>query len=424
MINRKEIPNITKLTQVNVPQSETCSSANGILFHYLKGNSEFVRIDVHFYAGKAFQDRYLVSAFTNGLLREGTKFHSSAEIAEKLDYYGAWLRTNSSTEKASLSLYSLQKFLPYTLQILNEVMKYPNFPENEFQTLRKQQRQSFLLSQEKVEEISDQEFQKRLYGPQCKYSATAELKDYDNLQIEWIREFYEKYYTIAPSAVYITGNLSKENIKQIEAIFESYPPLASIPQDSALYQFSPQSEQEIFIKKENSVQAAINVGRILFSRNHPDFHKFSLLNTVLGGYFGSRLMSNIREEKGYTYGIHSSLYTNLETGHLQISTQTANEYVRPVLSEINFEINRLCNDLIPDNELSVVKNYMIGSLARMLDGDFSRTNLYISLNNYGLNMKEYIDNRLEIINTTTSEELKSLAQKYLGSEKLHQVIVG
>jgi predicted Zn-dependent peptidase len=248
--------------------------------------------------------------------------------------------------------------------------------------------------------------------------------DYENIQREWIEEFYNQFYTIAPSDVFVIGNLSPKEVEKIEAIFESYPPLKNAPKDSSLYQFSPQLEEEIVIKKENSVQAAINIGCQLFSRKHPDFHKFTLLNTVLGGYFGSRLMSNIREEKGYTYGIQSSVYTNLETGHMQISTQTANEYIDNVIAEIYKELKLLCEEPIPNDELNIVKNYMIGSMARTLDGDFSRAGFYISVNNYGMDIEEYVNTKLEVINSTTSDELKSLAQKYFGSKKMHQVIVG
>lgn len=424
MIDRSIAPHYTNLTKVNIPQSKTRLSSNGIKFHYLKGNSDFTQIDVHFFAGSAFQKQFLVASFTNGLLREGTKYHSSSEIAEKLDYYGAWLKCGSSIEKASLSLFSLQKFLPETLQILDEIMKFPVFPENEFLTIKNQAKQKFLLRNEKVVEIAEKEFLKKIYGPCSKFSATAELEDYEGIQIDWINDFYNSHYTMAPSDVYITGNLSDNEKKRVESIFESYPSLTTLPQVSHIYKFDPQPECELFIKKENSVQAAINMGQLLFSRTHPDFHKFSLLNTVLGGYFGSRLMSNIREDKGYTYGIYSTICSNLDTGHFQINTQTANEYIRPVLNEINLEIKRLCSELIPDKELAIVKNYMIGSLARMLDGDFSRTSLYISLNNNGLDMQEYIDNRLDVINNTTAEELRLLAQKYWGKGIFHQVIVG
>lgn len=425
MINRKISPIISPLTKFNLPTIEVRNSvANDIKYHYINCTNEFVRIDVHFYAGKAYQNHFLVSTFTNALLREGTKFHSSREIAENLDYYGAWLKTSSSIEKASLTLYSLKKFLPHTLPILNEVMKYPSFPENEFETLKKQRIQSYLLSLEKVEELSDRQFNKELYGNQSKYSAVAELEDYEKIRIDWIKDFFEKYYTSSPCDVFVMGNLTSDEQKQIEEMFKLYQSSSETLQDSPLYQFSPQQAKEVFIEKKDSVQSAINIGKILFSRKHPDFHKFSLLNTVLGGYFGSRLMSNIREEKGYTYGINSFIYTHAEIGHFQIGTQTANEYVKPVLKEIQFEIQRLCNDLIPDDELSIVKNYMTGSLARTLDGDLSKTNLYISLNNYGLDIKEYVSDRLDAINNTTSEELRTLAQNYLGKERLHQVVVG
>ncbi|MBR4970457.1 MAG: insulinase family protein, partial [Paludibacteraceae bacterium] len=252
MINRKISPIISPLTKFNLPTIEVRNSvANDIKYHYINCTNEFVRIDVHFYAGKAYQNHFLVSTFTNALLREGTKFHSSREIAENLDYYGAWLKTSSSIEKASLTLYSLKKFLPHTLPILNEVMKYPSFPENEFETLKKQRKQSYLLSLEKVEELSDRQFNKELYGNQSKYSAVAELEDYEKIRIDWIKDFFEKYYTSSPCDVFVMGNLTSDEQKQIEEMFKLYQSSSETLQDSPLYQFSPHQAKEVFIEKKD-----------------------------------------------------------------------------------------------------------------------------------------------------------------------------
>ena len=161
----------------------------------------------------------------------------------------------------------------------------------------------------------------------------------------------------------------------------------------------------------------------VISRTHPDYMKLRILNTVLGGYFGSRLMLNIREDKGFTYGISSSVIGLKEDAYLSVSTQTGTEYVRPLIEEVFNEIERLRKEKVPEEELKMVKSYLSGELARIFDGPFSICDAYISLIANQLDF-EYYDRQFMTVQSITAEELQEVACKYFVRDKFYTSVAG
>ena len=165
------------------------------------------------------------------------------------------------------------------------------------------------------------------------------------------------------------------------------------------------------------------MGMPLINRTHPDFPSVQVLNTVLGGYFGSRLMANIREDKGYTYGIGSGMSSLKHAGTLFIATEVGAEVCKATLTEIEKEINILKTELIPEKELALVKNYLLGSLLGSLENVFSHADKFKTLYFAGLGY-EYYDRYTEVIKTINAYELLKLANQYLDFDKFYKVIVG
>jgi predicted Zn-dependent peptidase len=161
----------------------------------------------------------------------------------------------------------------------------------------------------------------------------------------------------------------------------------------------------------------------LFTRKHPDFIPFTILNTVLGEYFGSRLMSNLREDKGYTYGVNSMVSEYQNIGYFLIATDVAAEHVDSALKEIRFEIEKLQTELIEQEELDLVKNYLLGQLLKSADGPYAMTDLYVHLQSFGLEV-DYYNRYIHEINEITSEELQDCAKKYLNWDDLTIVTAG
>jgi zinc protease len=165
------------------------------------------------------------------------------------------------------------------------------------------------------------------------------------------------------------------------------------------------------------------VGKFWVPKSHPDFHALSVLVTILGGYFGSRLMANIREEKGYTYGIGSFVLSLKHVSYLVISTEVGNEYVELTLKEIAIEMKKLQTEPVSENELETVKSYLLGEFLRDFDGPFALSGSFKAINDFDLDYSFY-DRYLTVLRNLTSGELMQLAQQYLNPEDFYTVVAG
>jgi predicted Zn-dependent peptidase len=189
------------------------------------------------------------------------------------------------------------------------------------------------------------------------------------------------------------------------------------------YPMASSEQKHHFIVKEGAMQSAIRMGNIAIGRDHIDFAGLKVLNAILGGYFGSRLMTNLREDKGYTYGIGSSVVPLQHGGYFVISGEVGAEVTKPALQEIKSELWRLCNEQVPESELSLVRSYLSGEMLRAVDGPFAQANMYRELIENSLTVSHFI----ELINTVqhiTAHQLQDLANKYLNPENLFTLVVG
>jgi predicted Zn-dependent peptidase len=176
-------------------------------------------------------------------------------------------------------------------------------------------------------------------------------------------------------------------------------------------------------EKKDAVQTSIRIGKKLFTRNHPDYLKFTVLNETLGGYFGSRLMKNIREEKGLTYGISSQIAPMLQEGYFVIGTDVKKELASKALEEIYNELEKLQNEPVGDEELQTVKNYMIGSYSNSITTPFSLANKFKTLHFNGLSY-DYYDNYMTAIQKVNAKDLMQMAKKYFDRTSFTEVLVG
>jgi len=180
---------------------------------------------------------------------------------------------------------------------------------------------------------------------------------------------------------------------------------------------------EYLHKMENQVQSSIRLGHISIPKNHPDYEELQVLGTLLGGFFGSRLMKNIREEKGFTYGIYGGFYGMKEKGYFMVSTDVANEYVDATLEEIYKEIQRIQNEKVTEEELQVVKNYMLGNLLSSMETPFqiADTLSLLKLNNLTV---EHLKKTFQLIKNIKIERIMELANQYINLNNMIVVIAG
>lgn len=423
-MNRTIQPVIQKLTNFNIQKPVRTTLPNGVPLTVIDaGDQEVIRIDILFAGGRWHQSQKLQALFTNRMLREGTRKYSAAAIAEKLDYYGSWLELSSSAEHAYITLYSLNKYVSQTLDIVESMIKEPLFPEKELHTVLDMNVQQYLVNISKVDFLAQRSMMQSLYGEQHPCGSMATEADYRGISGDVLRSFYTEHYHSLNCSIFLSGRVTENVLKKVEEVFGTSFGDCQQKTLSKTYTFSSAPEKRIFIEREDALQSAVRLGSTTIVRQHPDFHKMKVLITLFGGYFGSRLMSNIREDKGYTYGISAGVSSYPESSLLVISTEADNEYVEPLINEIYFEIDKMHQELVPEEELSMVRNYMLGEMCRNYESPFSLSDAWIFIYTNGLD-DTYFTHSLQALNEITPEEIRQLAQRYLCKETLKEVIAG
>ena len=423
MLNRTIQPTVNPIEHIDMVKAEKRLLSNGLPVHFVNaGTQDVVKIDFVFEAGTWFQPANLVASLCNSMLEEGSANFTAAEIAEKFDYYGAYIQLTVDQNQGFVNVVTLGKYLSEILEVLEDMIKRSTFPEHELEVLIAKNKQKWLLENEKVRTLCQKKFTQVLFGDAHPYAINNKLEDFDRITRDELTKFYRKFYHSGNCHIIAAGKVDDAVLQMIDERFGGNDWLGDkveIPE----YEINSSIEKKHHVEKANGIQSAIRVGKFWVPKTHPDYHALSVLITILGGYFGSRLMTNIREEKGYTYGIGSFVLTFKKASYLVISTEVGNEYVEPTLSEIAAEMRRLQTELISENELETVKSYLLGEFLRDFDGPFALAGSFKAINDFNLDYSFY-DNYLHVLRTVTSEELKRLALKYLNPDDFYTVVAG
>lgn len=422
-LNRKIAPEFREIESINIPKIEKQTLSNGTKLHIIDGGSQdILKIDWVYKAGLYYQEKHVVSSMTNAMLSEGTKSYSSHQLAEIFDFHGAYSQSSFSQHYGQLSLISLNKHVEKLLPVFEEMIKMPTFPEKELEVIRKNKMNSYILGLEKTSMLARKKFMEVIFGEKHSYSNLLDKEDFNLLTREDLIDFYKQYYTPANCEIIISGKVTDGVLKQVDDIFGSYG--KNFPSAGQMnHVIVPSDTRQHHVTKADSVQSTIKIGCTIINKTHEDYNQLKVLNVILGGYFGSRLMSNIREEKGYTYGINSTLSSMPDSGYFAISTDVGNDVREDALKEIYIEIERLQNELVPEEELNIVKNYITGELLRTFDGPFSIAEVVRGDLPFNLEENHY-QKFLKDIKSVTPERLKSLANKYLKKDDLYEVVAG
>lgn len=423
-MNRTIQPEIQTLKNFRILPPIRITLPNGIPLTVINaGEQDVVRMDVLFAGGRWQQSQKLQALFANRMLREGTVKYTSAVIAEKLDYYGSWLELSSSSEYAYITVYSLNKYMAQTLEIVESMIKESLFPEKELLTILDTNIQQYLVNTSKVDFLAHRSLLQALYGEQHPCGKLVVEDDYHAITPEVLHRFYHQYYHSGNCSIYLSGKVTEEVISRVTDAFGTPFGQYDQPLQELIFPFTATSEKRIFTEREDAMQSAVKMGCTTIPREHPDYLKLRVLMTLFGGYFGSRLMSNIREDKGYTYGISAGIMFYPGSGLLAISTETDNEYVEPLIQEVYHEIDRLHQEIVPIEELTMVRNYMLGEMCRNYESPFSLSDAWIFIATSKLD-DDYFSRSLQAVNEITPAEIQNLAQRYLCKETLKEVIAG
>ncbi len=422
-LNRQQTPERHPIASAELIKPEALKLDNGIPFFALRSGSQPVlRLEFIYDAGIRKQDKILSASFTNSMLTEGTASMSAQALAEAIDFYGAFIQPEIDNDRAGLTLHCLTRVFHEVAPLVAAMLQAPTFPEKELETNLSNAKQKFIVNSDKVEFLARKQFTETLFGPTHPYGKQASAEDFDLLTTADIKGFFERYYHPENLTIIASGQFGDEVFEEINRLFGKTPLThTAAPNTTGTFVFP--AAEKVNIPKENALQCGIRIGKILFNKTHPEFVPMQVLNTALGGYFGSRLMANIREDKGYTYGIGSAMVSLQDTGYFFIATEVGAEVAGAALKEIYHEIQRLREEPIPAEELEMVKNYMLGSFLRNSEGPFAMADRFKSTWFYGLDYTHY-ERYIHTINAITAEKLQNLAHTFLDPDTLTEVVAG
>jgi zinc protease len=388
-------------------------SGQGEICYLQSSLSEAVKIEFVFEAGRYVEPQPGVAQFTAHMLDKGLPGKDANQIANVLDYYGAHLEVNAGYDFTSVSLYALRKNLKKLLPLLLSIFSEPLFPEKELDNYRKIFIENLKVNQEKNAFLAANRIRKNIFGSHP-YGSNIEIADAEAIAIPLLKSFFQKNFN--PFKVFIIGTIEEDDLQFLSRNINfrdtdhspSVIPLAMIP-----------SKVEK-LDGPNKVQASIKMGRRTIPRLHPDVAGLQLANHLLGGFFGSRLMKNIREEKGLTYGIHSSVQNLSHATSLNISADVNADKLDMALEEIQKELELLAT--LSDSELEIAKNHLIGSFQNDITTIFAAGEKIktIILSNLPA---DYYQGLINSISAIQVEDIRQVSKKHLSVDGFSTVVV-
>ena len=419
-MNRSIAPIFKQPEKLDIILPETISLPNGAKIFWLKDvKDETVKLDMEWCAGNKYQNKLLTANYTNKLLLSGTPDKSAGDIAERIDYYGGYIQHELDRDHAGITIYGLTENISDIFKVFQDAFTNATFPQAAFEKEKAIGLNNYQIASKKVKTIAKRAFNKSLFGADTEYGQVAEEEDFHQLTRSDIVTFYDEIYAGIAPEIFLVGNVSDRFLDQLKDWVGSLNVNKSTFQPSV----KVQEKTTLHIPVDDAIQSAIRFGRLMFSKNHPDYFKFQVLNTLFGGYFGSRLMMNIREDKGYTYGIGSGMSVMQDAAYFYITTEVGAEVRELAIQEVFNEMNRLKTEQVSEEELYKVKNYMLGDFLRHADGPIAMMENYKNIHFNELKTSYYND-FIAAVHATTAADLQNLANKYWQEEDLLIVSAG
>ena len=409
--------------KVLIPDTKSFILSNEVPVYMIEaGTEDIMRLEFIFRAGLVKENLPLISSTCNMMLSEGSQNYTSEELNRLLDYYGVFLNLTAEKDCAGVVLFFLSKHIEKVLELSREILFRPVFPQPELNALMNKRLRWYLVNREKVQNLAIDQFFESLFGKNHPYGHQVSEQDFENIIPSQLSDFHTKYYTPGNMAVLVSGKIHNKTEELLNSYFGNLSS-KEIKIEEAVNFLTDNTVRKVHINKSATVQTAIRIGSTTINKRHPDYPGLKILDSVLGGYFGSRLMKNIREEKGFTYGISSSLTSLDLTGYKVISTEVSQKNCQRTIDEIYNEIKLLQNVPVKKEEMSVVRNYMSGEMVRMFDGPFALAESFRSAWEFGLD-NSYYYRLAEKILTIDPDEIKELARTYYNIDELYEVTVG
>lgn len=419
MLDRKIAPSFVKTNTLQLPEPVSIELPSGLRVHCIGGvQQNVVKIEVVLKAGKWFEPKVGLSHFTAQMLEKGTSKKSSVEISKILDQFGSHLEISPGFDFISVSIYALKTKISDIVPVFMDIVTDPSFQDSEWIQMKSIAIQNLKINEEKTGFLASKFIRKNVFGEKHPYGPSIEESHIKDISVADMANYF--HLTFKASEIYLVGDLTDSEVSLLIDWFNKLP----VSKGSA---FSIRDSEvgpiRQHVEKKNSVQCSIRLGKKSLLKSDPKYFDLQILNHVLGGYFGSRLMKNIREEKGLTYGIQSSVSAFQNESLLTIGADVNSANLAMAIREINSELKKLRTEKIESHELALAKNHLIGSLQSDMANPFSVAEKIKSIRIFGLD-KNFYQNLITRIDQITPSEIMETAEAHFHENSFSEVTVG
>lgn len=428
MLDRKKTPQIKSISKINYQKPTIHTINNGIkLYTFHSNDFPIIKVDIIFKAGVEYQSEKFHAAFANSLIKEAPIGMNSDDVSEIFDYYGSVVDGFVGNKTAGLRLFVPLSFFDEVFPVFASLLVNPSIPESEFEILKNKQYQFIQNNLKVTKYLANRCLNSELFGVNNPRGYVIEPDDVFNIKLDNIRNFISKYYCSSNCYIIVSGAIGNKILLTIDKCFGSVDSKLNWNKNSyeeeSMYPKIESLEEFKFIEVKDAVQSTICIGKNLGKLNDKDLIDISILNTVFGGYFGSRLMKNIREDKGYTYGIGSFIVEYSDIACLKITSDVGGDVTKNAVSEVFKELESLCKKLVPNSELDLVRSFMLGEIISAFDGVINTSEVWEKIISTDKN-KDHINLQIDRIKSITPNEIKKLANKFLSNQGFHTVVAG
>ncbi|MDP4679318.1 MAG: insulinase family protein [Cyclobacteriaceae bacterium] len=420
MLDRTIAPPAEIISSPKIQEPITHHFSNGSPVYVINaGDQPVVKLEIRVQSGICNELQPGLSWITAKMLSEGSSKKKATEIAELFEFYGSFIDINPGFDNTSIAIHTPKKFFEDSVSLLAEIIFSPTFPKKEIDILKTNKVQQLRINNEKTNFIASRKTREALFGMKHPYGKSLSESEVEGLLKEDITNYFGSSFYIKPE-FFLSGLVSEIELNILKKYFD-HGNTGGIKKDKIFV--GSEYSKEIFVEKPDSLQSSIRLAWKIPDKSHTDHFKIMVLNEILGGYFSSRLMKNLREDKGYTYGVHSSpVYLEMDS-FLLISADVKAEHTSDAIMEIHKEIDILKNSLISDNELETVKNYIAGSFLTSISSPFQLMEKFKAIHSHNLNYSYYED-FFQSLKDVTAIELLDAANGYLNKESLRTIVVG
>lgn len=419
MLDRTAAPAIAAPGLLSIPEPQKGHLTNGVpLFFFPEKAQDVFRIEWVFKRSPRFSENPALGMLLAKLIQEGTKRHSAFDFNSLLAQKGAFTDVQGGKDFWVITLYAMPRFAQALVPLLEEMILDPRLSEEALEKHVRLSLQQLEVSRKKTAWWAGKLFSQALY-PEHPYGLTADEAAYKAIQVEELTSFHQQLLEVAPTAIFVSGNVDATLEKALsESRFQSF-----VPQElAALPAAKPHVVQQVKHDLGAGVQTSIRMGKRISGPQGDDYPIFYCLNELFGGFFGSRLMQNIREDKGWTYGIRSSLAHMPGGSHLVIGSDIQAGMADAAFEEIAKEMMRLQTELVIPIELDTVRNFILGDFINEVDTVFALSDKYRGLYLNAL-PSDWHKKMGAKIQSLRAEDLMNAAQTWLNPEEMHRVAV-